>query len=110
MRADLESDEAERIKGRRLHNRHVLGRFETRTCDDCAGARPNERYPFSHPATDRQQQFKIVEALQKPKGIAATDEDGFRVFDSLLRIFDKMNGLKVVAHSLESLTRQVGIS
>src|ERR1044071_7659601 len=32
--ADLERDEAERLEGRRLHDGHVLRRFETRPRDD----------------------------------------------------------------------------
>src|SRR5260370_19166132 len=71
---DLEVDQPERFKRGWLDHRHVLGRLEGGTGHDRPGARADVRNPSRDLRAKGAPDTRIVEGVQKSKGVSASDE------------------------------------
>ena len=86
VRADLKSNEAERVEGGRLDDRHVFGGPQRRASHDGTGARSDERHTSGHAVTDGLEKFVVVKTFQQAEGVAAADKDSVCLLDSALDI------------------------
>src|ERR1700682_453166 len=97
MRADLEIDQCQRFEGSRLDDGHVLGRLQRRSGDDGPGAGTHVGQALGDPAANRRDELHILKALQQPKGISASDEQGL----GSLELVAAGESFELVSHRLQ---------
>lgn len=104
VRIDVEGNEGECLKARRIGHRHVVGGVNGSSCHICARTAAHVRQStLEHQFPNRIEQLHLVERTQQHKGVAAAHKDGLCLPQCLLAIRLRVQSLHIESPRLQCI-------